>query len=162
MWIVALGILISAASPLPTPAASHAPGNPFPPGAHAALKCGRLIIGVFASIAEGSPAGQELPPATPTPPSRFVPPQFAAGPGTLVLRDGTFDSAASPWRDQPAGVPAQRLECELDVDDGSGEFRTRYVVTGAAPVSIEPDPARGPTGVSRVILRHDGIALLLF
>ena len=59
-------------------------------------------------------------------------------------------------------MPAQRLECELDVDDGSGEFRTRYVVTGAAPVSIEPDPARGPTGVSRVILRHDGIALLLF
>jgi hypothetical protein len=163
--VATLALLIDAApSPAPSPARTGAPAsNPFPPGAHAALKCGRIVIGIFASVAEGSPAGDALPPSTPAPlPSGFVPPILAGKAGTLILRDGTFDLASSPWRLQTGTVPAQRQECELDLDDGSGDFRIRYVVTGAAPLSIEPDPARGPTGVSRVILHHDGVALLLF
>jgi hypothetical protein len=128
--------------------------NRFPPGTRALLRCLQIGGGAFDAVALGAPPDTQTPSPSPAPTGRFAPPQFTEGPGTLVLREGTLDAAFGRWRAQN---PPQREDCVLDIDDGSGRFATRYLVVAATPVTIVIDAARGPDGVSELILRYNEI-----
>ena len=84
------------------------------------------------------------------------------GAGKLLLRDGVVGPGYVAWRMQAAGSAAPHHDCELDVDDGSGRFLTRYAILSAQPVAIMPDPPRADGAVGGLLLSHTGIRLLNF
>jgi hypothetical protein len=165
------------ASPSPSPNASAAPVpakagssgvTTLPAGAHMRLHCVQVGDALFRT-AEVVAAPTGPPPSIPVPSpggiyqaAPFVPLPLAMGAGGLLLRDGLLGPGFPAWRTQVVGSGAPHHDCELDVDDGSGRFQTRYAILSALPTLIAPNPPRADGAVGVLILSHAGIRLLNF
>jgi len=153
---------------MPSTAPSVAPAaNGLPAGAHMALHCPRIGDALFrsADVLSGSALGPPIavgPPGGIDQAAPFVPVPLIMGAGTLLLRDGLLGAGYVAWRSQVAASAAPRHDCELDVDDGSGRFLTRYAIQSAQPVAIIPDPPRADGAVGALELSHTGIRLINF